>query len=478
MKVLVASLYELGHQPLSSLALAGALASAGHETEVFDYDRAGSGDVLSSLQGHDALVISVPMHTASAIALGLIQSAYAQHPELPVALFGLYAVNLAQADLPPTVGLLASGETISDILDWIDGLCRTGAKSAGGPLSVTRNREMRALEPQALDRSLLPPLSAYAKLSVGGVERLTGYTEATRGCMHSCSHCPVPTVYQGRIRINKPEWVLADIDQLVSMGAAHITFGDPDFFNAPPHSMRILKAMHAAYPDLTFDATIKVEHLLEQSHLLPELAELGCAFIVSAFEHTSDEVLEHLRKGHTRGQMAEAVRACRAVGIELRPSLLPFTPWTTPADLVGLFEFVQDQELISNVDPIQFTIRLLVPAGSLLLEDPQTRALFARSHDDALSYFWKSPWQELDGLQRALADHLPGWLESLEAWEIFDQMYRLTCSRLGFVAKDFDYSAELDRTVPKLTESWFCCAEPAETMIIAPVQLSRRAVAL
>ncbi|MDA8263215.1 MAG: radical SAM protein [Actinomycetota bacterium] len=478
MKVLVASLYELGHQPLSSLSLAGALAERGHDPEIFDYDRADSGDVLSALHGHDALVISVPMHTASAIALGLIQSAYAQHPELPVALFGLYAANLAQAELPPTVGLLASGETTSDVLDWIDGLGKGDTKTSGGPKAVTRTREKFAVEPSTLNRSLLPPLSAYAKLSIGGVERLTGYTEASRGCMHSCSHCPVPTVYRGRIRINTPEWVLADIDQLVAMGAAHITFGDPDFFNAPVHSMRILRAMHAAHPDLTFDATIKVEHLLEHRDILPELAELGCAFVVSAFEHTSEQVLEKLRKGHTRGQMAEAVRACREVGIELRPSLLPFTPWTAPADLVGLFEFVHDQQLIGNVDPIQFTIRLLVPAGSLLLEDPQARELFARSKGDPLSYAWESPWPELDALQRELADRLPGWLEFLETWEIFDKMYRLVCSRLGFVAKEFDYSMERARTVPKLTESWFCCAEPAETMIIAPVHLSRRPAAL
>ncbi|MDA8208315.1 MAG: radical SAM protein [Actinomycetota bacterium] len=477
MKVLVASLYELGHQPLSSLALAASLEEAGHHAEVFDYDRAGSGDVLSALQGHDALVISVPMHTASAIALGLIETAYAEHPDLPIALFGLYAINLAEADLAPTVGLLASGETIADVVGWVSGL-GTGESTRHGLRSVARTREGLQSEPPTLNRSLVPPLDVYAKLSVGGVERLTGYTEATRGCMHSCTHCPVPTVYQGRIRINKPEWVLADIDQLVEMGAEHITFGDPDFFNAPVHSMRILRAMHDAHPGLTFDATIKVEHLLEHRELLRELAELGCAFVVSAFEHTSEEVLAKLRKGHTRSQMAEAVRACRDVGIELRPSLLPFTPWTSPSEIVELFEFVHDEQLIGNVDPIQFTIRLLVPAGSLLLEDPATRSLFNRSEGEPLSYGWQSPWPELDMLQAELASRLPAWLDSLATWEIFEEMYRLSCSQLGFDAKDFDYSQEKERAVPKLTESWFCCAEPAQTMVIAPVTLSRRPAAI
>ena len=477
MKVLIASLYELGHQPLSSLALAGSLAAAGHEAQVFDYDRAGSGDVLSALNGHDALLISVPMHTASAIALGLMEKVFDELPDLPIALFGLYAVNLSRADLPPSVGLLASGETVADVVEWVDHLGREEG-FGGDAKSVTRTRESLQMEPAILNRSLLPPLDAYAKLSVGGNERLTGYTEASRGCMHTCAHCPVPTVYQGRIRINKPEWVLKDIDQLVGMGAAHITFGDPDFFNAPAHSMRILRAMHGSHPELTFDATIKVEHLLEHRELLRELADLGCAFIVSAFEHTSEEVLVKLRKGHSRSQMAEAVRACREVGIELRPSLLPFTPWTSPSEIIDLFEFVHDQELIGNVDPIQFTIRLLVPAGSLLLDEPATRGLFHGSESEPLSYAWQSPWPELDALQAELSSRLPGWLESLANWQIFEQMYRLACSYLGFVAKDFDYSREQERSVPKLTESWFCCAEPAETMVIAPIRLSRRIAAI
>ena len=37
--------------------------------------------------------------------------------------------------------------------------------------------------------------------------------------------------------------VLEDVRRQVAMGAGHITFGDPDFFNGPGHSIAILREL-------------------------------------------------------------------------------------------------------------------------------------------------------------------------------------------------------------------------------------------
>ncbi len=70
-------------------------------------------------------------------------------------------------------------------------------------------------------------------------------------------------IYNGQFRIVQPDVVLADVDAQVAAGAEHITFGDPDFFNGPTHAMRVVDALHAAHPQVTYDVTIKVEHLLQ-----------------------------------------------------------------------------------------------------------------------------------------------------------------------------------------------------------------------
>src|SRR6202012_1431996 len=108
----------------------------------------------------------------------------------------------------------------------------------------------------------------------------------------------------------------------------------PDSFHAPPHPRRVLFGMHARPPTPTFDATIKVEHILRYPEMLAGLAQAGCVFVVSAFESVSDRVLGLLEKGHTAADMSEAVIALRSEGVEIRPSWLPFTPWTSVDDLV------------------------------------------------------------------------------------------------------------------------------------------------
>ena len=146
--------------------------------------------------------------------------------------------------------------------------------------------------------------------------------------------------------------VLEDVRQLVGMGAEHITFGDPDFFNGIRHSLRIVEALHEEFPELTYDVTIKVEHLLEHRAELPTLKRTWCAFVVSAVEAVDDRVLAHLAKGHTAADVEIALGLTAAAGLVPRPTFVAFTPWTTLDGYLGLLEFVERHGLIGHVDPL------------------------------------------------------------------------------------------------------------------------------
>ncbi len=227
--------------------------------------------------------------------------------------------------------------------------------------------------------------------------------EASHGCVHMCRHCPVPTVYDGRIRIVGVDTVLADIEQLVAKGARHITFGDPDFMNGRKHSLAVVRAMHERFPELTFDCTVKVEHVLEFPEVWPELSASGCLFVVTAMESVNDDILVRLDKGHTARQAADAIALLREHGIEPRPSWMPFTPWTTVEDVVELLDFVAENDLIGNVDPVQYTIRLLLPEGSLLLDHPDMRPHLGSYDPERLSWSWTAADPLVDELQARLA---------------------------------------------------------------------------
>jgi hypothetical protein len=233
-----------------------------------------------------------------------------------------------------------------------------------------------------------------------------------------------------------------------------VTFGDPDFFNGVHHSLRVARAVHDEFPELTFDCTVKVEHILRDAEVWPEVAALGCRFVISAFESTNDAILERFAKGHTVADEAAAVTLLRAHGIAIRPTWVPFTPWTTREDLHALLRFVAEHDLVANVDPVQYTIRLLIPRDSLMLDLPDVATGVGAYDPERGAYPWTADDPALDELQVRLSALVE---ERLAAGASLVAMYREICTAAGMTPPAIpDTVAD----VPRLTEPWFCCAEP------------------
>jgi hypothetical protein len=307
-------------------------------------------------------------------------------------------------------------------------------------------------------RDLLPPLARYVRLERGGAHQLTGYVEASRGCRHGCLHCPIPPAYGGRFFVVPREVVLEDVAALVAMGAAHVTFGDPDFLNAPTHSRRVARDLHAAFPDLTFDFTAKIEHVLEHQALLPELVRNGALFMVSAVESLSDAVLAHLEKGHTRAGVFAALAIARAAGLTLRPSLVSFTPWTSLDDYLEVLEVVAREGLEDCVDPVQYAIRLLVPPGSLLLERDAIRPHLTGFDPASFGHRWRHPDSRMDRLHADVTALVAGATRAGEDGRVtFERIRDLADAAAGRPRGAAVAARAASRApAPRLTEPWFC----------------------
>jgi radical SAM superfamily enzyme YgiQ (UPF0313 family) len=433
-RVLLVSTYELGHQPLHVASPAAALRAAGHDVRCLDI--AVDPWDPSAVGWADRVAFSVPMHTAMRLAMRAAEAVKAARPDMPVCFYGLYAPVSRDLTLGRLADRVIAGEYEPGLVAWAGG-------ANGGP-EIDLGRGQFAVPA----RDLLPPLDRYARLAVDGEERLVGYVEASHGCVHMCRHCPLPTVYDGRIRIVGAETVVSDIAQLVEAGARHITFGDPDFLNGRKHSLAVVREMHERFPHLTFDCTVKVEHILEFPQVWPEFAQCGCLFVVSALESVNDEILARLDKGHTTRDAAHAIALLREHGIELRPSFLPFTPWTTRDDVAELVRFVAEHDLVGNVDPVQYAIRLLLPEGSLLLDHPDMAPYLGPYDPERLSWTWTSADPAVDDLQAGLA------ALAEEGSLTFERI----CEEVGV---DVDSGPVAER--PRLTEPWFCCAEPTDS---------------
>ena len=455
-RVLLLSTYELGHQPLGLASPAASLRAAGHEVEA--YDLAIEAPDLEVVRRAELIGISAPMHTAARLGVQLARRLRELAPEACIAWYGLEAAPLPEhLKAAGLVDATAGGEYEPALVEIADGLA-AGSESRRNASILAFPRDAHTVP----DRRGLPPLERYARVLRADGLQLAAYVEASRGCAHTCTHCPITPVYGGRLRLVRPEVVLADIDQQVAMGAAHVTFGDPDFLNAAPHSLAILEAMSARHPALTFDATVKVEHLIEHEALLPRLIELGCLFITSALESLDDEVLRRYEKGHTRDDIERVLGVAEGLGLTVRPTWVAFAPWTTLDGFAELLEFIERRGLVHHVQPVQYALRLLLPPGSPLIATVAAEGALGAFDAERLTHEWTNPDPRVDALHTRLSaiveeaaarhDHDSAG----DTLEVFARVKGATLEALGRPAHDLEVAPQPRGVVPGLTESWFC----------------------
>ena len=116
-------------------------------------------------------------------------------------------------------------------------------------------------------------------------------------------------------------------------------------------------------------------------------------------------------------------------------------------------------DLIENVVPIQLAIRLLLPAGSLLLDHPEVKSLVGPFETRSLVYPWRHPNPHVDHLQKeieALVHHgsQQGWSRT----DIFRQAWDLARRSPG-ASRPQEIELPLSRPaapIPHLSEPWYC----------------------
>lgn len=462
MKIVLISTYELGHQPFGLASPAAWLRAAG--ADVTCLDLAVQALDREAIAKAALIAFYVPMHTATRLAVSFIEPIRKHNPQAHLCFYGLYAPMNETYLRHLGVETILGGEFETGLGSLYHRLAMSGSPRSQNPdvqpeptISWQKQKFMMP------DRSTLPTLSKYAFLDLGDDgQRQAGYTEASRGCKHHCRHCPIVPVYAGHFRIVQREVVLADIRQQVAAGARHITFGDPDFLNGPRHALPLLKALHQAFPDLTYDVTIKIEHLLKHANQLSVLKETGCLFITSAVEAVDDAILDILDKGHTRADFIQAVALCREMDILLSPTFVAFNPWITLKGYLDLLKLIADLNLVEHVAPIQYAIRLLIPAQSKLLAVPSVQSLVDPYDEKALVYPWSHFDPRVDALQRDVL-HI---VQSSEAqnetrtmiftkiWRLAQQAYAAqTEEPLKFTMNTHKMAA---RFIPRLSEPWYC----------------------
>ncbi len=486
-KIVLISTYELGRQPFGVVSPAAWLRKRGHSVACFDLTRQALDH--GAIRGAGLIAIYLPMHTATRLAAQLIPSLREQNPGAHLCCYGLYAPMNAEYLRTLGVATILGGEFENGLVhlaERIDSPANGEAEEQpqGSEDSALRYRtaqsepvvSLERLAFEVPDRSGMPALEKYAHLIVpGDGYRVVGSTEASRGCKHLCRHCPIVPVYKGVFRIVSRDVVMADVRQQVAAGAQHISFGDPDFFNGIRHAMELVEAFHREFPQVSYDVTIKIEHLRKYEEHLPRLRDTGCLFVISAVESVDDGILERLDKGHTREDFLHVARTFRSLGMTLHPTFVPFTPWTTRESYLDLLRVLGAEELIENAAPVQLGIRLLIPGGSRLLELDEVRQMVEPFDAKSLVYPWKNRDPRLDALSEAVQAIAAETDRNKETRSVaFERIWRAAHDAAGISAPDLQM-ARSSVAVPFLSEPWYCCAEPTADQLVSIGSVAKKA---
>jgi radical SAM superfamily enzyme YgiQ (UPF0313 family) len=442
--VLLVSTYDLGRQPFGLASPAAWLRRAGYDVTCVDTSQTRLSD--ADIAAASLIAFYLPMHTATRLAMPLVERARRVNPSATVAAYGLYAqlnaAFLRERGVQHVLGPEAEGDLVALL-----------GHGTGGGAGADLLPRLDFIQP---DRAGLPPPARYAALQMpDGTRRVAGATEATRGCKHLCRHCPIVPVYRGQFRVVPVDVVMADVAAQVGAGAQHITFGDPDFFNGPAHARRIVERLAAAHPGVTYDVTIKVEHLLRHAELLPLLRDTGCLFVTSAVESLDDRVLAKLAKGHTRADVFRVVDICRAAGVALSPTFVAFTPWTGLDAYLDLLGTIEALDLVAQVAPVQYAIRLLVTAGSPLLELEEIRSAVGPFDAASLTWPWRHADPRVDCLQQE-AMQIAGLRLRGPRAGTFAAIVEAARQAQGVTERPEPRPARSRATVPYLDEPWYC----------------------
>ncbi|KVW75498.1 arsinothricin biosynthesis radical SAM protein ArsL [Burkholderia cepacia] len=407
---LVVSTFEGGYQPNTALSAATALRNAGFDsTRLLDTYVDGIPD--GAFDDADVIAISMPLFDSLQAGLQLTDQVRKANPTAIIVYFGQYATLNAERLVGRYGDYAVVGEWEHPLVNLARYTSGSGAalEKAGlvDPDVVASGKVPHPyLARNAVsvpDRSLAPSLIKYPQPQVekllGSGTHLIGGVEATRGCHHKCTYCSVYAAYDGKVIMVADDIVVEDVRNLVKQGMQHLTFTDAEFFNAKNHGVRIMRRLHEEFPDLTYDFTTRVDHILEHEDAIREMAGLGLRFITSALEFPTQKVLDIVAKEISVDDIEAAIRNLKAIGVKLNPTFIMYNPWVSKDDILSFKEFIERNDLEDVVDPIQYETRLHLYKGSPLLNRASTAGLKLTERE--FHFDWSHPDPAVDEMYYA-----------------------------------------------------------------------------
>ena len=314
---------KLALPPLGILHLAGVLEPLGYDVDILDLQQRELTDPFSVENVLSLLKRSAPILGIGCFAQYLPQVVLAlrelkrQEPDRRVVLGGPGPAGVARGLLRhfPEIDAVALGESETVVAPLMQALGNGGVPHGVPGVAYRLGPEIvcHPPAPRIREIDLLPP-PAYHLVDLEAYDSV--YLVTSRGCMHGCAFCNVPSFW-GPVRHRRLERVIDELASVVAAGKfGGFLVADDNFACHRARVLEFCRLLRESGLGLEWWCYARIDSMDEE--LLEAMAEAGCQLIEFGIESGSDRVLQRVGKGFSISRAEEVVRrSLRYVSVQI-----------------------------------------------------------------------------------------------------------------------------------------------------------------
>lgn len=163
---------------------------------------------------------------------------------------------------------------------------------------------------------------------------------AQRGCPSKCIFCPAGILYDFKVRERSVDNVVDEIQECVEKyGIRDFLFHGDTFTLHKKWLVNLCKEILHRGLDIHWGCNSRVDTIDDER--AEWMRKAGCWVVAFGFEHGSQEMLDHMKKGARVEKSYDAVRVCRRNGLQVHGFFVIGMPWETHETLEETFQFVK-----------------------------------------------------------------------------------------------------------------------------------------
>jgi radical SAM superfamily enzyme YgiQ (UPF0313 family) len=235
-------------------------------------------------------------------------------------------------------GVLGEGEqTFVELAEYVNSGCKVEKLFTINGLIFHWDGGIMASPP----RALIEPLDNIPPPIRDNPGETMYHMFTSRGCPYKCAFCS-STAFWKKTRFHSADYVVAEIERCVRMGATHIPMMDDLFVANRKRFIEIVEKLKRTdlHKKFNFDFMLQVRANLVDDELCKLMKEFNVRAAHFGAESASDRILNLMGKGVTVAKNQEALDIMHSHGITANLSFIVGWPTETEDELRATFNFI------------------------------------------------------------------------------------------------------------------------------------------